>query len=389
MACNEAPYYVIYLLDLPDKGNVGSTPKQGGDGSHACYQDVPWIYEACWRSCFSHPTPPGERARSVLIKLHIIKLHEITMNYTRTRTESMHRYAGIMRPKTADPVSSLKRPTPRPRAQTHENVAPVEEPWKHMADTYTWVVEQEYVKLEQKNRKTEKWVIEQQGIFADNSNKMKEPSRPEKPKRRRTWDELENGRALEADMWVEEEVAVRRAAIEREKEKAKMIEDDIRRIQARVQQKKENEKRRLAEERGRATEAHKEKERQDRAKSDVASKAVWRSYEDRWDTILASSGPLTFHVIPWPLVSHPLSTKDILHNGIMAFLLSPLHSGEQSRKDRIRTALLRWHPDRFQKILARVVDEDVDEVEDGVGIVARCLNELMERETRASRRKFD
>ena len=255
-----------------------------------------------------------------------------------------------------------------------------------MAETYGWIMAQEKVKIEEKNRKIEKWVVEQQEFLADRTDEDQKTTT--KPRRKKTWDELAStsGCAMDGDMWMAH-AAARRAAIEREKEKARVIEEDIKRIQARVQKKKESEKRRLAEERTRAAEAQREKERQERVKAEVASKEIWQAYDEGWTKVTSSSGPLSFHTIPWPLVSHPSSTKDIFMGAIMAFLLSPLHSKAQTRKERIRTALLRWHPDRFQKVLARVVEEDKEAVETGVGIVARCLNELMERETRASRRE--
>ena len=308
------------------------------------------------------------------------------MDYNRTRTDSMHYYMPNTRPKTAEPLHLSTRLTTRPRAQTYENVSPIEKPWKHITETYSWVMEQEQVRIEKKNRKIEKWVVEQQEFLADRTDQDQKTTT--KPRRRRTWDELVSGCSKDGDVWMAQAAEVRRAVTEREKEKAKVIEEDIKRIQARVQKKKESEKRRLAEERARAAEAQREKERQERVKTEVASKEIWQAYDDRWTKMTSSSVPLSFHTIPWPLVSHPSSTKDIFMEAIMGFLLSPLHSKTQTRKERIRTALLRWHPDRFQKILVRVVEEDKELVEVGVGIVARCLNELMERETRASRREL-
>ena len=68
---------------------------------------------------------------------------------------------------------------------------------------------------------------------------------------------------------------------------------------------------------------------------------------------------------------------------IREFLLSPAHSPEVSSKDRIRAALRRWHPDKFARVLGLVVESDRDAVADGVGIVVRCLNEMLERENHA------
>jgi hypothetical protein len=263
---------------------------------------------------------------------------------------------------------------------------PVEVPWKHMAQTYAWVAEQEQMKLEKKKKKTEKWVIEQQNFLADRSNQRNER---DKSPRRRTWEEAMNKYdEIEGEKQRGLEAANRPVAVEREKDKAKAIEKEIRRIQARVQKKKETEMQRMAEEKLRATETQREKEKQERARSNVAPMDAWRAYEAGWASMTASSEPLMFRTIPWPQVSRPSNAEGIIPEGIVAFLLSPLHSQTQTRKDRIRSALLRWHPDRFQKFLAKVVEEDKASVQEGVGIVVRCLNELMERETRASRREI-
>src|ERR1700734_1136580 len=166
-----------------------------------------------------------------------------------TRTESVYRYPTRTRSKTDPLHQPQKRPAPLPRAETIENSPPVEKPWKHMAQTYAWVVEQEHVKLEKKNKKTEKWVIEQQNLFTDRSNQRQERDRSP---RRRTWEELMSGYEANGEKQRGQEAATRRVVIEKEKEKAKAIEKEIRRIQARVQKKKEAERMRLAEEKLRA-----------------------------------------------------------------------------------------------------------------------------------------
>jgi len=144
--------------------------------------------------------------------------------------------------------------------------------------------------------------------------------------------------------------------------------------------------------RRRAQAAEKEKERREaerlRAKAarDEAEQEAWRRYEEKWVPLNPSSEPctepLTFKAIPWPLFSPPGKAEDITPARVAMFLLSPNHSNEQSRKERIKSALRRWHPDRFGRILLRVADDEKKEVEEGVGIVARCLNSLMERESR-------
>jgi hypothetical protein len=344
----------------------------------ACEMD---LMQTAVHDSYSRPKliPEGKQSDR-LIKLCATYLSTSTrriMDYTTTRTESIYRYAAPTRSKSDLPHPSPKRSTPR-RMQTTENPSEAEGPWKHMAETYAWVADQEQLKLEKKNKKTAKWVIEQQSFLDDRTNQ-----RDKSP--RRTWEECTCVYEVDGE---KREVESRRVPMEREEDKAKVIENEIRRIQARVQKKKESEKKRLAEEKLRAAETQKKKrEEEERARANVASLDVWRAYEARWASMAASSEPLTFHAVPWPLASRPTGTEGIIPMGITAFLLSPLHSQNQTRKDRIRSALLRWHPDRFHKFLVRVVEEDKTSVQEGAGIVVRCLNELMERETRLSRRE--
>ncbi|PCH43520.1 hypothetical protein WOLCODRAFT_33841, partial [Wolfiporia cocos MD-104 SS10] len=88
---------------------------------------------------------------------------------------------------------------------------------------------------------------------------------------------------------------------------------------------------------------------------------------------------LTFGAIPWPMFSTPLMVEDITPARVAMFILSPMHSEAQSRKDKIRAALKRWHPDRFGRLLVRVEEHDRESVTEGVGVVVRCLNNLLAR----------
>jgi len=120
---------------------------------------------------------------------------------------------------------------------------------------------------------------------------------------------------------------------------------------------------------------------------------AWRSYEARWGLLsqrqpeLGQLGALTFERIPWPVAADvPLDrTLDVLlrAEAIREFLLSPAHSPDVSSKDRIRAALRRWHPDKFSRVLGQVLESDRDAVAEGMGIVVRCLNEMLEKENHA------
>ncbi|TBU24984.1 hypothetical protein BD311DRAFT_765504 [Dichomitus squalens] len=105
-----------------------------------------------------------------------------------------------------------------------------------------------------------------------------------------------------------------------------------------------------------------------------------RRYEARWVELLSSEETLGFRDVPWPMFSQPRSLEELSEAKVAKFVLSPSHAGE-TRRDKIRNALKRWHPDRFGRLSGRVKEEEKEAIEDGVGIVARCLNDLLERES--------
>ncbi|KAF9070567.1 hypothetical protein BDP27DRAFT_1189413, partial [Rhodocollybia butyracea] len=249
-------------------------------------------------------------------------------------------------------------------------------PWQHMADTYAWVVEQEFVQVDRKNRTTEQWIFEQKVRFPDTQERRDIEERV----RRRMWEEAVNNFDVEAEKWMRHEEELRRMAVERERQKAKALQEELRRYEARIRERRRGEE----EIRYRAQHAAaiREREHQERVKGIVEG---WERYEKQWASLTASSEPLGFTDIPWPLRTAPKTPEDITPTGVSAFLLSPLHSQNLSRKERIRAAQLRFHPDRaLPRLMRRVKEEDKELVSDAVGIVARYLNDMMAREKRVS-----
>ncbi|TFK44781.1 hypothetical protein BDQ12DRAFT_673573 [Crucibulum laeve] len=257
-------------------------------------------------------------------------------------------------------------------------------PWQHMTQTYTWVVEQEIQKQDRRTGKAEQWVLEQQIFLTTESNVGPLSGHGERV-HRRVWDEMAYVYEVEADQWMKQQERARRMAAEREKAKTRIVQEELRRVEARIRQKREDEKRRFVEERTRMYTSMRERERRERERADKATADAWERYEARWVDLLTSTETATFSTIPWPTVTPPKTVEDITSSAIESFLFSPLHSSGLSRKDRIRSAQLRWHPDRFQRVLRRVKEEDRGTVEEGVGIIARCLNDSMSRE-KTSRR---
>jgi len=247
-----------------------------------------------------------------------------------------------------------------------------------MVDTYAWV-EHHCSPPDARGTTTEEWVLEQQVFCSDSIPRG----------HRRVWDGMIFIYDDEARRRMREEELLRQSAAEKAKQKARIIDEKLKDIASRIRHRREMEKERLAAERWRASEERKERERMERAKANQAIQDAWRRYEKGWeDLVKGSDRSIPFSTIPWPLISTPTRSKlnEITAADIGFFLLSPLHSDGQTGKERIRRALMIWHPDRFQKILGRVMATDRAAVEAGAGTVARCLNDLMARETEKARR---
>ncbi|CAL1707460.1 unnamed protein product [Somion occarium] len=224
------------------------------------------------------------------------------------------------------------------------------EPWEHMAQTYAWVFEQEIAEMSRKNEETVRWILKQK----------ERDAREQTFFTRVTIEQNYRGRtSVEELLYDSEDEGTRREA----------------------------EKHRNIHEMRKARDQAKERERLDQEKARLRRKEVeskaWEVYETRWNQITSNSDlvePLKFDEIPWPVLDRPRTVGDITPARVTMFLLSSHHSESQSRKERIKSALRRWHPDRFGRVLAKVRDDDRAKVEEGAGIVVRCLNNLLERE---------
>ena len=133
-----------------------------------------------------------------------------------------------------------------------------------------------------------------------------------------------------------------------------------------------------------------ERRRRRRSRERRARRGARDDYETRWDTLLSTGKttgqPLTFRDIPWPCHAaystsgDKCTLDDLTVDSISEFLF---HSakGPQEVAQKIKTireTLLRFHPDKFEgRIISRVSEAERVEVQEGVGIVVRTLNELM------------
>ncbi|KAJ7703119.1 hypothetical protein B0H17DRAFT_922784 [Mycena rosella] len=238
-------------------------------------------------------------------------------------------------------------------------------PRQHIVDTYTWV-EHHCATLDSRGRNTEKWVLEQQIFYSA-------PCRDY----RTVLDDMTFAYGNEAQRWKRDVDEARRVATQRERrEKARIIEEELKRIEGRIRHRREKEKERAAAARSRTSAELKERARIERAKADQLIQDAWRRYEKGWADLVKET-TVTFSMIPWPLVSTAISLDMITPADTEFLLLSPLHSEGQAAKERIKRALLRWHPDRFCRILAKVKSTDRAAVEAGALAVAKCLNDLL------------
>ena len=225
--------------------------------------------------------------------------------------------------------------------------------------------------------KTEDWVKEQQAYCGGGRERCYSiPRSPLTKSRTQEWEEViyvyEIGGGVR--MRPRDDQA-HRVALEREKARIR-IQEELKRIDAQFEERREAERRERIEQSKRR--AHEELIREERRARDRAKLVVdaWTSYESRWASLMSSSDPLDFKTIPWPVTKPARGPGDVTPETVATFLFSQLHSPQLSRKERIRNAQLRWHPDRFRRLMGRVKAGDKAKVEEAVGIVARCLNDL-------------
>jgi len=249
------------------------------------------------------------------------------------------------------------------------------QPWHQMAHAYAWVDEHDYVHHDNHTRKTEQWVLEQR-VYLNHVRSQPIGTKDSQ----KTWQDAGYSHDLKAVEWKRREAEIRHRVLHREVERARIIREEMRRTEERIRQRREAERRNIVEERARIYLERRERERRELARLEKATAEAWTSYETQWAAMQASTDTVTFSSIPWPLLPVPDSPDSMESADIASFLLSPSHSTSQSRKERIRAAQLRWHPDRFRRFMGRVAEEDKAAVEEGVGVVARCLNDLMARE---------
>ncbi|KAF9792996.1 hypothetical protein BJ322DRAFT_94598 [Thelephora terrestris] len=248
-----------------------------------------------------------------------------------------------------DSTSSDQHP-PLPKAP-NEHYVNYTDPWQDVAYAFSWAQEHHFEEMMRKNMETVEWVLRQQQRFVVDQVSY-------------ALEDMCRGFEMDLDTesWLKQawEASARRErrSARREAETAKLLQ-------------REAEKRK--------------KDREEKHRKTKTMVKAWKVYEERWARITSNAEePLSFAAVPWPMVRKPTDATEITKDNIREFLLSHHHSEDVSSKDRIRAALKLWHPDKFKRTLDRVEEKEKARVEETAGVVARCLNGLME-ELRKSR----
>lgn len=243
-----------------------------------------------------------------------------------------------------DPTNTSHKHRPTPKAP-NEHYIDYMNPWQDVANAFSWVQEQQIEEMMRMNRETVEWVLRQQQRFVRDQVSY-------------ALDDIY--RSFEVDMDTESWLAQAREESERRAKRRARRDIETAKVLQREAEKRKKE--------------HGEKHR----KAKAVIKA-WKGYEERWTAISGNAEErLSFATMPWPTVTQPKDATSITKDNIREFLLSRHHSKDVSRKDRIRAALKLWHPDKFKRTLDRVEGKDRALVEEAAGVVARCLNGLME-----------
>lgn len=123
-----------------------------------------------------------------------------------------------------------------------------------------------------------------------------------------------------------------------------------------------------------------EERRQRRRNRDIRRRELARQeYESRWKELLSlPPANLHFDDIPWPIVAPrpSVAVEDLTLEAVSLFLFSE----ETTKKDRLRETYLRFHPDKFESRLMKLVKSgEQEKVRLGMSQVVRILNDLMKQ----------
>ncbi|KAJ7773790.1 hypothetical protein B0H16DRAFT_1304319, partial [Mycena metata] len=90
---------------------------------------------------------------------------------------------------------------------------------------------------------------------------------------------------------------------------------------------------------------------------------------------------LGFDNIPWPVSpaeNQRVSLADLMVGRVKEFLLvsQRVRGSTVTKKEHVRSSLLRWHPDKMTSVLAQIVETDLHAVREGIHAFVLCLHQL-------------
>ncbi|KAK1234257.1 hypothetical protein PQX77_002564 [Marasmius sp. AFHP31] len=117
-------------------------------------------------------------------------------------------------------------------------------------------------------------------------------------------------------------------------------------------------------------------------------------YHDRWQQLLSTQPDpvprIGFDDIPWPVfparsTNLGVSLEDLSKDAISTFLFTPIstlgpepENDKKDKREKLREAFLRFHPDKFEsRLMHRVHQVEQEKVRTATAAVVRVLNDLM------------
>ncbi|KAF9040103.1 hypothetical protein BJ165DRAFT_1407231 [Panaeolus papilionaceus] len=99
-------------------------------------------------------------------------------------------------------------------------------------------------------------------------------------------------------------------------------------------------------------------------------------HEARWKVLRGSDNipPISFRQMPWPVLSDAARPSDLTKEAFEAFYQAA--ASGKSRARVIKEALLRFHPDKFSKLEAKIQVGALDDVRAGMALVIHYLNDI-------------
>ncbi|KAF9049812.1 hypothetical protein BJ165DRAFT_951800 [Panaeolus papilionaceus] len=248
--------------------------------------------------------------------------------------------------------------------------------------TFAWAAEQEFLRSDKRGMTTEEWVKQQRDFQRATAPKTRQTSTKSKAR----FVGVIGGETCRVRLREGKAYVMEKAGSSDDDEykwnwaqsqARSRIREEFKKMEEHLQRKQEAEREARAEREKMARAALEEKERRDRMKVEGFVRESWQRYEDGWKRMITDETLLSFESVPWPVMMQVRGESDLNRDCISNFLFSPLHSADSSRKERLKKALLRWHPDRFTRFIDKIQEKDKEKVINSVGIVVRILNDLI------------